>query len=120
MIPEIPPGLPSSLLQRRADLAALEQGIRAAGARIGIARADFLPRFSLTATAGFASAHLSSLLGGSSRLWSIGPEIHLRYSMAVETAPTWRPPKRDSNRRWRRIVRPRSRRSKKSKMLSPT
>lgn len=76
-LPEIPAGLPSSLLERRPDLAAAEHQLEAAGARIGVAKAEFFPQFSLTGAAGFASGDLSSLLQGDSRLWSFGPSVHL-------------------------------------------
>ncbi|HVU25442.1 MAG TPA: efflux transporter outer membrane subunit [Opitutus sp.] len=76
-LPAVPAGLPSSLLQRRPDLAAAEHELHAACARIGVAKADFLPRVSLTGSAGFASAELSSLTASDSRAWSIGPSVHL-------------------------------------------
>ncbi len=76
-LPEVPAGLPSSLLQRRPDLAASEHQLAAASARIGVARADLLPRISLTGAAGFASSDLGSLLRGDSRVWSFGPNVHL-------------------------------------------
>lgn len=75
--PEIPSGLPSSLLQRRPDLAAAEDRLAAACARIGVAKADFFPRLSLTGAAGFASSDLGSLLEGGSRAWTFGPRVHL-------------------------------------------
>ena len=76
-LPQIPAGLPSTLLQRRPDLAAAEARLQAAGARIAVAKADFFPRFSLTGAAGFASTELNSLLKGDSRAWSFGPGLHL-------------------------------------------
>lgn len=75
--PVIPAGLPSALLQRRPDLASAEHTLEAACARIGVAKADFFPRISLTGAAGFASSDLSSLLEGDSRTWSFGPSVHL-------------------------------------------
>lgn len=77
LLPEIPAGLPSSLLERRPDLAASEHQLQAAGARIGVAKAEFFPQISLTGAAGFASADLGSLLQGDSRVWSFGPSVHL-------------------------------------------
>lgn len=75
--PEIPAGLPSTLLQRRPDLASAEHTLEAACARIAVAKADFFPRLSLTGAAGFASSDLNSLLEGDSRTWSFGPSVHL-------------------------------------------
>lgn len=75
--PAVPAGLPSSLLQRRPDIAAAERQIAAAAARIAVAKADFFPRLTLTGSAGLASADLGSLLEGDSRQWSFGPSLYL-------------------------------------------
>jgi outer membrane protein, multidrug efflux system len=75
--PSIPPGLPSSLLQRRPDIAAAEQSLHAATARIGVAKAAFFPSIRLTGSAGVASADLGSLVSSPSRIWSFGPSISL-------------------------------------------
>ncbi len=76
-LPVVPAGLPASLLQRRPDIFAAEQRVHAASARIGVAKADFFPRISLTAGAGLASTELGMLLNGSSRVWSFGPSLYL-------------------------------------------
>src|SRR4051794_13008053 len=68
--PAIPPGLPSDLLQRRPDLREAEQSLVAANAEVGIARADFFPRISLTSAVGGVSPNLSGLVG-EGRTWSI-------------------------------------------------
>lgn len=70
--PEIPPGLPVSLLERRPDLRALEQNLRAAVARIGVAEANLLPPISLTGLAGLLSAEAGSLLSGNAGQWLYG------------------------------------------------
>jgi len=73
----IPPGLPSDLLQRRADIVQAERDLRAANANIGAARAAFYPSISLTANAGTASARLAGLFKGVSGSWSFAPQISL-------------------------------------------
>lgn len=73
--PEIPPGLPSSLLERRPDIRQAEQRMVAANAQIGVARAAYFPQISLTATPGFQSSALASLFNGSSGLWTFSGSI---------------------------------------------
>jgi outer membrane protein, multidrug efflux system len=75
--PEVPAGLPSELLQRRPDVLEAEQLLQASSARIGVAKAAFFPTIKLTSTAGLASADLGLLFNGASRVWSIGPSIHV-------------------------------------------
>jgi multidrug efflux system outer membrane protein len=73
----VPAGLPSTLVERRPDVLAVEQRLVAANARIGVAKADFFPRFSLTALAGFASADLTTLFNPSkSLIWSAGGSVN--------------------------------------------
>lgn len=59
--PTLPPGLPSSLLERRPDIRQAEQALVAANARIGVARAEFFPQILLTGSAGTESFQLSDL-----------------------------------------------------------
>ena len=72
-----PPGLPSSLIGRRPDIAQAEQALVAANAQIGVARAAMLPTISLTGSDGFESKALSSLLQGSSAIWTLGFALNL-------------------------------------------
>jgi multidrug efflux system outer membrane protein len=72
--PDVPPGLPSALLERRPDIRQAEQLMIAANAGIGVAKADFFPRLSLTALFGWASPELSSLFDGKP-VWSAGPSL---------------------------------------------
>ncbi len=70
---EIPPGLPSSLLERRPDIAAAERAMAAANARIGVAKAAYFPSLSLTGSGGFESATLGDLFKWSSKAFLLGP-----------------------------------------------
>eukprot|EP01036_Dinobryon_divergens_P050792 gene50792-67998_t len=75
MLREVPAGLPSDLLTRRADIRQAEQQLIATNANIGAARAAFFPRIALTASAGTASSTLSGLFAGGSQAWSFAPSI---------------------------------------------
>ena len=70
---QVPAGLPSSLLERRPDVAAAERAMAADNARIGIARAAFFPRLSLTGALGYESSTLGDLAQWSSRTFLLGP-----------------------------------------------
>ncbi len=69
----IPPGLPSQLLERRPDIAAAERAMAAANARIGVARAAWFPRLTLTGLLGLEAANSGDLFRASSRTWALGP-----------------------------------------------
>jgi NodT family efflux transporter outer membrane factor (OMF) lipoprotein len=72
--PSIDPGLPSSLLERRPDVAAAERRVAAANANIGVTRAAYFPVFNLAATIGYESTQTATWLEGPSMLWSVGPQ----------------------------------------------
>ena len=72
LLPQIPEGVPSTLLARRPDIRSAEQKLIAANALIGVARAQYFPTISLTGVLGIASDSLSSLFGDASSLWQIG------------------------------------------------
>jgi len=70
--PAVPAGLPSALLERRPDLRQVEQQLVSANARIGVAKAEFFPKLSLTALFGTASPEISALTGGAATIWAVG------------------------------------------------
>jgi len=74
-MPAIPPGLPSSLLERRPDVAEAERQLAASNARVGVAVAAFFPVIRLTGDGGFESADMGDLFDWQSRIWQIGPSI---------------------------------------------
>lgn len=74
---EVPPGLPSSLFERRPDIQYTEQLLVAANADIGVAKAAFYPQLTLTGFYGYQSVALSDLFTSGSRAWQFGPAITL-------------------------------------------
>lgn len=74
-LPEVPPGLPSSLLERRPDIRAAEESLVAQKALVSAARKAYFPRISLTGLLGFQSNQLSSLFSGPSRAWTFVPQL---------------------------------------------
>ena len=72
VVPDIPVGLPSTLLQRRPDIAAAERRVAAANAQIGIARSAYYPSLSLNASAGAGASRLADLFSAPSLVWSLG------------------------------------------------
>lgn len=74
---ELPAGLPSELLTARPDIRGQEALLRASNANIGVARAAFFPRITLTGAFGSSSSELSGLFDSGSRSWSFLPQITL-------------------------------------------
>jgi multidrug efflux system outer membrane protein len=72
---DVPAGLPSDLLTRRPDVLQAERNLQSANANIGAARAAFLPKVTLTGTAGVASPTLSSLFDSGTSAWTFAPRI---------------------------------------------
>ena len=76
--PEVPPGLPSALLERRPDIREAEQNLVTANAEIGVAKAQFFPQISLTGSGGGAfgrSSAFSSLMSSQLGIWSYGAQV---------------------------------------------
>jgi multidrug efflux system outer membrane protein len=72
ILPEVPSGLPSDLLDRRPDIRAAEQALVAANAQIGVAKSLYFPTISLTGAFGTVSTDLSDLFTGPSKVWNFG------------------------------------------------
>jgi NodT family efflux transporter outer membrane factor (OMF) lipoprotein len=73
--PPTPVGVPSTLLERRPDIAEAERQVASANASIGVAVAAYYPQLTLNASTGLESIKLSDLLTGPSFLWSVGPVL---------------------------------------------
>jgi multidrug efflux system outer membrane protein len=92
--PDVAVGLPSDLLRRRPDIRRSEAQLAAATARVGEAKADLFPRFTLTGTAGRQATQLHDLTLGGGNFFSAGPAVSLplftggriRSNIALQTS----------------------------------
>lgn len=76
-VPAPPAGVPSTLLQRRPDIAAAERQVAQANAQIGISKAAWFPSLTLNASGGYKSSSFGEWITLPNRIWSIGPSIAL-------------------------------------------
>jgi multidrug efflux system outer membrane protein len=90
VVPAVPAGLPSALLARRPDLRQAEQQLVSANARIGVAKAEFFPKLSLTALFGAASPEVSALTGGTATIWAVAGMFSGPLLNAGRTLGTYR------------------------------
>jgi NodT family efflux transporter outer membrane factor (OMF) lipoprotein len=74
-VPTVPAGVPSTLLERRPDVAQAERRVAAANALIGMAKAAYFPTVGLGASATYEGGTFSHLFSASNRVWSFGPEL---------------------------------------------
>ena len=74
-VPTVPAGLPSTLLERRPDVAEAERKMAAANAQIGVAKAGYFPDLTLTGSDQYSTASFSNLIRNSNRVWAVGPSL---------------------------------------------
>lgn len=74
-LPDVPAALPSSLLERRPDVAAAERTVAAANAQIGVTKAAFFPSLTINGSGGYQSSSLARWISLPNRVWSVGPAL---------------------------------------------
>ena len=72
VVPDVPVGLPSTLLQRRPDIASAERRVAAANEQIGIAKSAYYPSLPLSASYGFGASQVAGLFSAANSVWAIG------------------------------------------------
>jgi NodT family efflux transporter outer membrane factor (OMF) lipoprotein len=75
VVPVVPAGVPSAVLERRPDIAAAERSMASANALVGVAETAWFPSLTLTGSYGFSHSGLPGLLNASNSLWSFGPSL---------------------------------------------
>jgi len=95
-VPEIPVGLPSTLLERRPDVAGAERQMQAASAQIGVQIAAYYPNFTITSSVSYSGSILARLIQSPNQFWSVGPAVALplldfgsRNAQVVEARATY-------------------------------
>lgn len=76
-VPTVPVGLPSTLLERRPDIAVAERKMAAANAQIGVAKAAYFPSLSLSGSADYTGSTFGNAVKAANRVWSLGPQLAL-------------------------------------------
>lgn len=76
-VPTVPPGLPSTLLERRPDVAQAERQVAASNAQIGVAISAFFPTLTITGSDDYRGNTISHLIRTANRVWAIGPSLAL-------------------------------------------
>jgi NodT family efflux transporter outer membrane factor (OMF) lipoprotein len=74
-IPTVPPGVPSTLLERRPDVAQAERKVAAANAQIGVAVSSFFPALTLSADIEYEASRFHQLIASANRIWAVGPQL---------------------------------------------
>jgi NodT family efflux transporter outer membrane factor (OMF) lipoprotein len=75
VVPDVPVALPSTVLQRRPDIASAERQVAAANAEIGVEKAAFFPTVNLSADGGFNNNSIAGLFTSAASLWSVGAQV---------------------------------------------